>query len=160
MITAVDTNVLLALLYDDEHAEAGEAELRRAYQDGRVVVTQVVYAELAADGRFETASELDRFLEDLSIGLVAPSEEALFRAGEAFRRYTDRRPDGFQCPSCGTVRSVRCADCDTDLAPRQHVAADLVIGGHAAVDADGLVSFDTSFYGTYFPSLPVHPGPE
>lgn len=160
MITTVDTNALLALLYDDEHAEMGEAELRRAYQDGRVVVTQVVYAELAADGRFETASELDRFLEDLSIGLVAPSREALFRAGETFQRYTDRRPHGFQCPSCGTIQSIRCADCDTDLTPRQHIAADFVIGGHASVDADALVSFDTSFYETYFPSLTVHPGPE
>ena len=62
MITAVDTNALLVLLYDDEHAEAAETELRRAYEDGRVVVTPIVYAELAADGRFETASELDRFL--------------------------------------------------------------------------------------------------
>lgn len=160
MITAVDTNVLLALLYGDEHAEVGESELRRAYQDGRVVVTQIVYAELAADGRFETASELDRFLEDLSIGLVAPSQEALFRAGEGFRRYIDRRPDGFQCPSCGTIQSIRCADCDADLTPRQHIAADFVIGGHASVDADALVSFDTSFYETYFPSLTVHPRSE
>jgi hypothetical protein len=41
--------------------------------------------------------------------------------------------------------------------PRQHIAADFLIGGHATVDADALLSFDTAFYGTYFPSVTVSP---
>ncbi len=157
MTTAVDTNALLALLYDDAHADASEAALRRAYRDGNVVVTPVVYTELAADGQFETASDLDTFLADMSIQLAEPSREALVRAGEQFRRYTDRRPDGLQCPSCGTTQTVDCETCGTDLAPRQHIAADFLVGGHAAIDADALVSFDSGFYGTYFPSLTVRP---
>lgn len=157
MITSVDTNALLALLYGDEHANQSEAELRRRYREGRVVVTPVVYAELAADGHFDSASELDRFLSDLSIQIVEPSREALFRAGERFQRYTARRPDGLQCPSCGTKQTIRCEECGENLAPRQHIAADFVIGGHAAVDGDALVSFDTAFYETYFPSLTVYP---
>jgi len=68
--TAVDTNALLALLYDDDHADASEAALRRAYQDGRVVITPIVYAELAADGQFGTTDDLDQFLDDLSIQLA------------------------------------------------------------------------------------------
>lgn len=157
MITAVDTNALLALLYDDEHADASEATLRRAYRDGRVVVAPIVYAELAADGHFDTATELDQFLQDLSIGVAEPSRAALFRAGEQFRRYTDRRPDGLQCPSCGTRQAVDCAECGEGLSPRQHVAADFLIGGHAAVDGDALVSFDAGFYETYFSSVTVYP---
>ncbi|WP_129115179.1 type II toxin-antitoxin system VapC family toxin [Halegenticoccus tardaugens] len=157
MTTAVDTNALLALLYDDAHADASEAELRRAYRRGRLVVTSIAYAELAADGHFDATSQLDRFLEDLSIRVVAPSREASFRAGQAFRRYTDRRPDGLQCPSCGAERTVGCEECGEDLAPRQHVAADFVIGGHATADADALISFDAGFYGTYFPALTVRP---
>ena len=157
MITAVDTNVLLALLYEDEHTGESEAELRRVYREGRVVVTPIVYAELAADGQFNTTSELDRFLEDLSIRLVEPSREALFRAGQQFQQYTRRRPDGLHCPSCGTKQPVRCEACRESLTPRQHIAADFLIGGHATVDADALVSFDTAFYGTYFPSLAVYP---
>jgi len=51
VITAVDTNALLALLYEDEHADRSEAELRRVYQEGRVVIAPIVYAELAADGQ-------------------------------------------------------------------------------------------------------------
>jgi len=157
VITAVDTNVLLALLYEDEHTDTSEAELRRIYREGRVVITPIVYAELAADGRFGTTAELDRFLEDLSIQLVEPSREALFRAGEQFQQYTSRRPNGLQCPSCGEKQTVRCDTCNEVFAPRQHIAADFVIGGHATVDGDALVSFDTAFYETYFPSLTVYP---
>ncbi|QLH76960.1 PIN domain-containing protein [Halosimplex rubrum] len=157
MTTAVDTNALLALLYEDEYTDASEATLRRAYRKGRVVITPVVYAELAADGHFDTRADLDRFLEDFSIQLAEPSRDALFEAGDMFQRYTDRRPDGLQCPSCGTKQTVRCEECGEDLSPRQHIAADFLIGGHATVDADSLVSFDDGFYSTYFPSLIVHP---
>lgn len=157
MITAVDTNALIALLYEDEHTDKSEAALRRAYQEGRVVITPIVYTELAADGHFNTMSEVDQFLSDLSIGLVEPSRAALFQAGEKFKQYSVRRPDGVQCPSCGTEQGVRCEECRAALTPRQHIAADFLIGGHAAVDGDALVSFDTAFYETYFPSLTVHP---
>ena len=157
MTTAVDTNALLALLYEDDYADTSEAEIRRVYQEGRVVVTSVVYAELAADGHFDTASELTQFLKDFSIQLVEPSEAALFRAGEQFQQYTKNRPDGLQCPSCGTKQTVTCEECGEDLAPRQHIAADFVIGGHAVAEADALISFDNAFYQTYFPSLTVFP---
>lgn len=157
MITAVDTNVLIALLYDDEHADASESEIRRAYRDGRVIVTPVVYAELSADGQFGEPADVDQFLSDLGIQLVEPSREAFFRAGVEFQRHTNRRLDGIQCPSCGAKQTVTCPDCGEPLSPRQHVAADFLIGGHAAVDAERLLSFDDGFYSTYFPSLPVRP---
>jgi hypothetical protein len=155
--TAVDTNALLALLYNDAHADASEAALRRAYRNGQVVITPVVYAELAADGHFESVAALDEFLTDLSIQRTDPSQVALFRAGETFQQYTDRRPAGLQCPSCGTEQTVLCTECGTNLRPRQHIAADFLIGAHAAVDCERLLSFDSGFYATYFPSLAVAP---
>lgn len=157
MTTVVDTNALLAILYEDTHTAASEAALRRAYQEGKIVITPIVYAELAADGHFDTESELNQFLEDFSIHLVEPSREALFRAGHQFQRYTARRPDEFQCPACGSTQTVVCEECGEELASRQHIAADFVIGGHAIVDADSLISFDSGFYETYFPSLTVYP---
>ena len=157
MTTAVDTNAFLALLYDDEYADASEAALRHAYRGGAVVVTRIAYAELAADGHFDSAADLNRFLADFSVRVVEPSREARFEAGERFREYVDRRPDGIQCPACGEKRSVDCEECGESLSPRGHIAADFLIGAHAVIDCDGLVSSDEGFYSTYFPSLPVFP---
>lgn len=157
-IVAVDTNALIALLYDDDtHADAAEKALRDAYRRGRLVITPVVYGELAADGQFEQTADLNEFLRDMSITVDSPSRDGLFHAGDAFRTYTQRRPDGLQCPECGTEQVVSCSDCGRDLTPRQHIAADFVIGGHALGDADELVTFDRSFYESYFPSLTVIP---
>lgn len=157
MSTAVDTNALLALLYDDTHADDAEAALQRAYRDGKLVITPIVSAELAADGHFETSGDLDQFLADFSIHTTEVSSVARFRAGEAFGAYTARRPDGFQCPSCGTEQTIPCESCGVDLTARQHIAADFLIGGHAAVDCEALISFDTGFYKTYFPSISIRP---
>ncbi|MFB6131059.1 MAG: type II toxin-antitoxin system VapC family toxin [Salinigranum sp.] len=155
---AIDTNALLAILYDDDtHADAAEAALRDAYRRGRLVIAPVVYGELAADGQFERDSDLGRFLRDMSIAVATPSREGLFHAGDAFETYTRRRPNGLRCPECGTERTATCPDCGRDLAPRQHITADFVIGGHALADADELVTFDRSFYESYFPDLSVTP---
>ena len=150
MITAIDTNALMALLYADERTDEIEAVLRRLYREGRLVVTPIVFSERAADGEFETTASLDQFLTDLRIQLSEPSREALFLAGERVGRYTSRRPDGLQCPACGTKRTVQCDACGEALSPRQHIAADFLIGGHATVDAVALVSFDGTFYESYF----------
>ncbi|MFB6176477.1 MAG: PIN domain-containing protein [Halobaculum sp.] len=155
--TAVDTNALLALLHDDTHADDAETALREAYRRGRLVVTPIVYSELAANGTFDDTNALDRFLTDTSISVADPSREALFRAGTAFDTYTDRRPDGLQCPECGTERVATCPDCDHEFSPRQHIAADFLVGGHATVDADELLTFDQGFYESYFSELAVVP---
>lgn len=157
MTTAVDTNVLLGILYEGEYSDNAESALRSAYRTGRVVTTPIVYAELAADGHFGSMSKLDQFISDLSIQIVEPSRKARYRAGERFQIYTQRRPDGLQCPTCGTVRSVRCEHCGESLSPRQHIAADFLIGGHAETDADALITFDQAFYDSYFPSVTVCP---
>jgi predicted nucleic acid-binding protein len=155
--TVVDTNALLALLYDDEHAASSEAALRDAYREGNVVITPVVYAELAADDSFGGRDALDTFLADMSIEIEGPGPDALFRAGEAFRTYADTRPEGLQCPDCGTEYDPVCPDCDREAALRQHVAADFLIGAQAAESGAELVSFDSGFYETHFPEVSVEP---
>ncbi|MFC7058035.1 type II toxin-antitoxin system VapC family toxin [Halovenus salina] len=91
MITTVDTNTLLALLYEGKNTETSEAELRRVYQEGRVVITPIVYTELAADGHFDDESNLNQFLEEFSLQVVEPSREVLFQAGEQFHQYAVRQ---------------------------------------------------------------------
>lgn len=155
MITAVDTTALLALLYDDDRADASETALRRAHRQGRVVVTPTVYAELAADGCFRTTAGLEEFLQDLAIRVADPSRRARSRAGQRYREYAADRPTG-ECPSCGAARPLECTACGWRHGPRG-VAAEFLIGGHAAVDGDALVSLDDAFYEAQFPALSVQP---
>jgi predicted nucleic-acid-binding protein len=67
VITAVDTNVLLALLVPGgQHGGESQQALDEAVVAGPLVISEPVYAELVA--RFLTASDLDLFLA--STGLV------------------------------------------------------------------------------------------
>lgn len=157
MTTAVDTNALLALIHDDDYADRAEQALRDAYREDGLVITPIVLAELAADGQFPTPEAVATFLNDLSIDVTPISTEAAFRSGEAFATYSERRPDGLQCPECSTIQGVECSECGRGLSPRQHIAADFLIGGHAVTDADALVTFDRRFYESYFTGLEIQP---
>lgn len=132
MITAVDTSVLLDLLLEDPaHEPQSRARLAQAYQRGSIVVCDVVYAELAP--RFVDRTTLDRALTRIGAE-VSPIDTAIaWEAGERWGQY--RRAGG----------------------TRQRILADFLIGAHAAVTADVLLTRDEGFYSTYFPELT---GPE
>ncbi len=151
MISALDTNVLLdVLIPKSPYADASRRVLNWVASQGRLIVCDVVYAELAA--HFRDASDLDRFLADTRIELVPFRRKDLVRAGVAFREYRRRRPQGLVCPRCGTLADSRCPGCGEPLRVRQHVLADFLIGAHA-LQADRLVTRDRGFYKTYFREL-------
>jgi len=152
MITAVDTNVLLDVLIPDApQGEESERTLAEAVRFGAVVISEPVYAELAA--HFVHRTSLDGFLEDTGIRLEPSGAEALHRAGMAWSEYIRRRPLPFFCPQCGAAQDVRCERCGASVQPRQHVLADFLIGAHALVRTDRLLTRDRGYYGTYFPEL-------
>lgn len=151
MKTVVDTSVVVALLSEDEeYNERASDLLGVAYRDGALVVDDVAFAELCANPSFETVAELRRFLEETGIDRRSPSESALHRAGEQFRTYLERRTEKLQCPSCGERSSYACPSCGSEITARQHIASDFVIGAHAEVDADALLTFDDGFHRDYF----------
>ena len=152
MITAIDTNILVDLILPDpSHAATSKALLDLVNQEGAMIINEVVYAELAS--QFPSQDSLDEFLGRTSIRLEQSQPEALHATGQAWLVYTGRRSRGLQCPHCGQNQSVTCPGCGNSIEPRQHILADFLIGGHAIVHADQLLTRDRGYYQTYFPTL-------
>lgn len=154
MTSALDTNVLLDVLIPD--ARFGDASLRlldEAQRAGPLVICEVVYAELAV--HFPDEQELARFLADTRIRLEPSDPRGLLQAARAWRSYVARSDRSMQCPRCGARQDVACPSCGHGLTPRQHILSDFLVGGHALVHADRLLTRDRGYYGQYFPELRV-----
>lgn len=153
IITAVDTNVLLDLLIPNARFQATSRKaLETAHAEGGLILSEVVYAELAA--QFETRRQIETFLADTGIRLVPTTPEALCRAGEAWNVYRSRRQRNLTCPACGRRQQpIVCGACGRPIQVRQHILSDFLIGAHASLLADRLLTRDRGFYATYFKGL-------
>ena len=115
------------------------------------MISEAVYSELAP--RFLSHNALAQFLTDTGVRLEPSGADALYLAGRQWREYLERRPQLMVCPACGSAQDARCGSCGNRLAPRQHVIADFMIGAHAVVHADRLLTRDLGYFRTYFPNL-------
>lgn len=138
MTTAVDTNVLVALLGGTGTlAPVARESLNRATRQGPLVIAPAVYAELLAAPTGDVAL-IDQFLIETSIAVDWRLDEPIWRAaGLAYREYAARRR---RQPG--------------DLGPRR-ILADFVIGAHAVHRAATLLTFDDRIYRAAFPALAV-----
>ncbi|HEY7061391.1 MAG TPA: type II toxin-antitoxin system VapC family toxin [Chloroflexota bacterium] len=151
MTTAVDTNVLLDLLVPgSSHVVESRQALDGALTDG-LIISEPVCAELAA--RFPAARDLDVFLVTTGLRLEPSTRDTLHRAGHAWNLYARRRPAALECPQCGARQPDRCHQCGGSVGVRQRVLADFIIGAHALLQADRLLTRDRRYYRTYFPNL-------
>jgi predicted nucleic acid-binding protein len=130
LITALDTNVLLDVFGADAKFSAASAEsLRRCLREGALIASEVVWAETAT--AFGDAKRFRDAMDKLPAYFSPLTEEAALRAAEAWRRY---RAGG---------------------GPRSRIAADFLIGAHALVAADRLLTRDRGFYRRYFAGLRI-----
>ena len=131
MITAVDTNILLdVLLADPDHGPTSRDALRQARQEGAIVACDAVWAELCSAFAAQLPV-LKTQIAKLDLSYDALQQDAAERAAECWHRYR----------SAGGNRS--------------RIAADFLIGGHALVQADRLLTRDAGFYRGHFAELRV-----
>src|SRR4030042_3209992 len=136
MITAVDTNIILDVLIPDEpFGESSKRLLDRHLSDGKLILCEIVFAELAA--RFPSEEELKMFLTETGMRLVYSTEKSLYIAGARWTKYTRKgNRDRFSCAKCGNRLEVTCPKCTADLRKRRHVLGVFMIGAHALVNAN------------------------
>lgn len=157
MIAAADTNILLdILLPDPKYEEASYHLLTNYMKAGRIIISDIVYAELAS--QFSLEKMLTDFLNDVNISLVGLTPKALWISAKAWKKYSEIRNDSLQCNYCGRKESFRCTECSSIIKSRQHILSDFIIAGHALVESDILLTRDRGFYKTCFPELKVVTG--
>ncbi len=130
MITAVDTNVLLDIFgADPKFGELSANALRRAMHEGALAACELVWAEAGA--AFGSVESFRGAMDDLGIAFSSITQETALVAGQAWSAY--RSAGG----------------------KRERVAADFLIGAHAKMQCDRLLTRDKGFYKTYFKSIRV-----
>ncbi|HSV31823.1 MAG TPA: type II toxin-antitoxin system VapC family toxin [Atribacteraceae bacterium] len=151
MIIAIDTNIILDILLPDPvYVETSKNLLDKAVNLGGFVICEAVYAEVAT--QFPSYGALRDFLLKTRIRLLPSEENSLWLASQAWGSYTKQRDRQLECPQCGVKTKINCA-CGVNLSVRQHILSDFLIGGHAQIQTNTLLTRDRGFYKTYFPGL-------
>lgn len=132
---AVDTSVLVDYIGDGPAAEAAEDALRAALNAGPVVACEVVLSEVVAGlGHSDIVVET---LDAIGIGFSPLEQRAAVRAGEMQRRYRER------------LRRAATAE------PVKRSIPDFLIGAHALLQCQALITRDAGFFRDYFKGLKV-----
>lgn len=130
MITAVDTKVLLDVFGANQKYGADSAvALDRCAAEGSLVASAVVWFETAA--AFAQASVFERAMRDLGISFSPLTVAVANRAARQWRSYRQRG------------------------GRRDRITSDFLIGAHALICAERLLTRDRGFFRQYFSGLQV-----
>lgn len=128
---AIDSSVLIDVLTSDRvFGEASAAKLESAMERDDVVICDVVLAEIAT--RVNPVDELMDSLAEMGVNFSPISEQAALRAGIMQRRYRER----------GGLRNER-------------MIADFLVGSHALLHCNALITRDNGFFRDYFKGLKI-----
>lgn len=127
---ATDSSVLIDLFGGiGEDSLAAADAVRSALGIGPVVLCEVALAELCTS--LKGGSEVLQHLEEIGIAYSAMEPKSALRAGEMQRRYRQRGGN------------------------RSRTVADFLIGSHAMMQCNALITRDAGFYRDYFKGLKV-----
>ena len=132
---AIDSSVLIDLLGNDARADAAEVCLRNALNAGPVAVSDIAVSEVTAG--LGHGSEMADAIEELGIHYSPLEFRSAIRAGEMQRKYNERLRRAARPPI--TRRTV----------------ADFLIGAHAMLQCNGLITRDAGFFRDYFKGLKI-----
>jgi predicted nucleic acid-binding protein len=118
------------LTSDATFGDASSAKVISAMERDDVVVCDIVLAEVAA--RVNPIDELMDSLAEMGVNFSPMSEQAALRAGIMQRRFRER----------GGKRDER-------------VVADFLVGSHALLHCNALITRDNGFYRDYFKGLKI-----
>lgn len=131
---AVDSNILIDFIGNDpQAADAADLALRRALAAGPVVVCEVVLAEVVTG--LGNGSAVTDALDELGVDFSPLEQRSAVRAGEMQRRYLERRRAAAAAPDS------------------RRVVADFLVGAHALLQCQGLITRDAGFFRDYFKGL-------
>ena len=132
---AVDTSVLVDYIGDGPSAAAAEDALRLALSAGPVVACEIVVSEVIAGlGHSDVVMET---LDAIGIAFSPMEMRSAVRAAEMQRRYQERLRRG------------------TEGATARRSVPDFLIGAHALLQCQGLITRDDAFFRDYFKGLKV-----
>jgi predicted nucleic acid-binding protein len=138
MRTALDTNIISALWSNEPPANAISDALCEAKESGAVLMCGVVYAELLAYPG-ATKTFIENFCSKTGVMSDFKLQDAVWtEAGKRFAAYANRRRKAM---GAGPKRLL----------------ADFLIGAHATLQADRLMTLDASRYKQDFPDLQIYP---
>jgi len=131
---AVDTSVLVDFIGPD--AAAAEQALRMALAARPVVACEVVITEVVAG--LGSAAVVADTLNEIGIGFSPIDMRSALRAGEMQKRYRERTRGRRQESGQGSLRRSM---------------PDFLIGAHALLQCQSLITRDAGFYRDYFKGL-------
>jgi predicted nucleic acid-binding protein len=131
-VIAVDSSVLIDLLAEGVAPSAADAAadaVRAALDAGPVVLCDVVLAEVCT--ALKNGSDTLQFIEEAGLRYLPLDAKSALRAGEMQRRYRQRGGG------------------------RERTVPDFLVGAHALLQCQALITRDAGFFRDYFKGLKV-----